>query len=61
MASAGHLLRSARRLLSHVADLHRIARTSGDTVGGDLRLGSFIRIAPTFLPGLVADLKQSSS
>ncbi len=57
-ASAERLLQSARSLLSHAADLQRFAKTSGDTVGGDLRLGSFITLAPTFLPGLVADMKE---
>ena len=57
-ASAERLLQSARSLLSHAGDLQRSAKASGDKVDGDLRLGSFITLAPTFLPGLVAGLKE---
>ncbi len=57
-ASAERLLQSARNLLSHAADLERLAKASGDMVAGELRLGSFITLAPTFLPGLMADLND---
>ena len=57
-ASAERLLQSARSLLSHAADLPRFAKASGDEIDGDLRLGSFITLAPAFLPGLVAELKE---
>ncbi|MGI9437944.1 MAG: LysR family transcriptional regulator [Geminicoccaceae bacterium] len=57
-ASAERLLQSARSLLSHAADLQRHAKASGDMIAGDLRLGSFITLAPAFLPGLMAELKQ---
>ncbi|MGI9509762.1 MAG: LysR family transcriptional regulator [Geminicoccaceae bacterium] len=57
-ASAERLLQSARSLLNHAADLQRLAKASGDTIAGDLRLGSFITLAPTFLPGLVAAMKE---
>ncbi|MGI9499004.1 MAG: LysR family transcriptional regulator, partial [Geminicoccaceae bacterium] len=57
-ASAERLLQSARSLLSHAADLQRLAKASCDAVAGDLRLGSFVTLAPAFLPGLMADLKR---
>ncbi len=57
-ASAERLLPSARSLLSHAIDLQRQARATGDAVAGDLRLGSFVTLAPTFLPGLMADLSD---
>ena len=57
-AIAERLQQSARSLLSHAADLERLAKASGGAIAGDLRLGSFITLAPTFLPGLVAALKQ---
>ena len=56
-ASAQRLLQSARNLLSHAVDLQRLAQMSGSAVAGELRLGSFITLAPAFLPGLVAELK----
>ncbi|MGI9435733.1 MAG: LysR family transcriptional regulator [Geminicoccaceae bacterium] len=57
-ASGERLLQSARSLLSHAADLQRLARASCNTIAGELRLGSFITLAPTFLPRLVAEVKQ---
>ena len=57
-ANAERLLNSARSLLSHADDLQRLARASGDAVSGELRLGSFITLAPAYLPGLIAELKE---
>lgn len=57
-ANAGRLLPSARSLLSHAGDLQRSAQASGDAISGDLRLGSFITLAPAYLPGLIAKLNQ---
>ena len=53
------LLQSARSLLSHARDLERTARTSGDALAGELQLGGFITLAPMYLPGLMAALKNS--
>ena len=56
-ASAERLVQTARNLLSQANDLQRSAEMSGDEIAGELRLGSFITLAPVFLPGLMADLK----
>ena len=58
-ANGERLLQSARNLLSHAADLQRQAEMAGKGVAGELRLGSFVTLAPVLLPGMIANLKSS--
>jgi len=55
---AEKLLHSARGLLRHASDLQRQAMDEGTTVAGNLRLGSFITLAPVVLPGLIEILSR---
>ncbi|MDA0221721.1 MAG: LysR family transcriptional regulator [Rhodobacterales bacterium] len=57
-ASAERILSSARGLLGHASDLQRQAMATGTSVAGELRLGSFITLAPVILPGLISSLAQ---
>ncbi len=57
-AVAERLLPAAKRLLGHADDLQRQALASGETVSGELRLGSFVTLAPAYLPGLIAALHR---
>ena len=57
-ASADNILQSARSLLAHATDLQRQAVMTGTAVSGELRLGSFVTLAPAFLPGLIATLRR---
>jgi DNA-binding transcriptional LysR family regulator len=54
--SAENILHSARSLLAHATDLQRQAMAAGTAVAGELRLGSFVTLAPAFLPGLIQAL-----
>ncbi len=58
-ADAERLLQSARNLLSHATDLQRQAEMAGKGMAGELRLGSFVTLAPVLLPGMIADLGAS--
>ena len=58
-ANADRLMQSARSLLSHAVELQRIVEEPKNTIGGEVRLGSFISLAPTFLPRLIAELKTT--
>ena len=55
-ANADKILHSARALLTHATDLERQAMMTGTAVSGDLRLGSFITLAPAILPKLINEL-----
>jgi DNA-binding transcriptional LysR family regulator len=56
--SAENILQSARGLLSDASDLQRQAMLAGTTVAGELRLGSYITLAPSILPSLIQALGQ---
>jgi len=58
-ASAEPLLRSARNLLFQAQDFQQSAAATGNTVAGALNLGSFISLAPAYLPGLIAQLRST--
>ncbi|MDG2340899.1 MAG: LysR family transcriptional regulator [Paracoccaceae bacterium] len=51
--SAENILPSARALLAHATDLQKHITTTGDTISGELRLGSFTTLASSVLPRLV--------
>lgn len=55
-ASARRLIHSARSLLAQAEDLDRQARMAGNAVAGEISLGSFVTLAPAYLPGLLAEL-----
>ncbi len=52
-ASAENILHSARALLAHATDLQSQIMTKGDTISGELNLGSFSTLASSVLPRLV--------
>jgi len=52
-ASAENILHSARALLAHATDLQSQIMTKGDTISGELKLGSFSTLASSILPRLV--------
>ncbi len=47
------LLQDARSLLQHADELQRQAAVAGGEISGELRLGSFVTLAPAFLPRLM--------
>ena len=57
--SARSILTSARNLLGQANDLERQALSSGETLAGTLRLGSFSTLAPSLLPQLIRNLGQA--
>ncbi len=57
-ANGDRLLQSARNILNHAEDLQHQAAEAGNAVAGTLNLGSFATLAPVYLPGMVAELKQ---
>jgi DNA-binding transcriptional LysR family regulator len=57
-ANAEKILHSARALLTHATDLERQTMMTGTAVSGDLRLGSFVTLAPVILPKLIHDLSN---
>lgn len=54
--AANRILQAARALMSHANDLERSAKDAGTSVSGPVRLGSFVTLAPVYLPCLVRDL-----
>ena len=52
-ASSENILHSARALLAHATDLQSQIMTKGDTISGELKLGSFSTLASSILPRLV--------
>lgn len=58
--SAEKILQSARGLLGHASDLQRQAMETGLLVSGELRLGSFVTLAPMVLPDLIRLLGQNA-
>lgn len=57
-ANADKILHSARALLTHATDLERQTMMTGTAISGDLRLGSFITLAPAILPKLIHALTK---
>ncbi len=55
-ANAVKLLQSSRGLLAHAHDLYREAKSTGTSVSGDVKLGSFSTLAPLVLPRLIREL-----
>ena len=49
-------IQQARNLLEHAREFQRTADASQTDISGELRLGSFASLAPTYLPGLIAEL-----
>jgi len=56
-AAAERLVQSGRNLLSHAYELQRQAHLEGEAISGELRVGSFITIAPSYLPSVIKNLK----
>ncbi len=56
-ASANLLVQSARSLLSGAAEFQEMANSTHPEIAGTLTLGSFISLAPRYLPGLLAKLQ----
>ena len=52
-ANAENILHSARALLAHATDLQSQIMTKGDTISGELKLGSFSTLASSILPRLI--------
>ena len=52
-ANAESILHSARALLAHAIDLQSQIMTKGDTISGELKLGSFSTLASSILPRLI--------
>jgi DNA-binding transcriptional LysR family regulator len=52
-ANAESILHSARGLLAHATDLQSQIMTKGDTISGELKLGSFSTLASSILPRLI--------
>ena len=52
-ANAESILHSARALLAHATDLQSQIMTKGDTISGELKLGSFSTLASSILPRLI--------
>ena len=62
-AAALRLVQSARSLLSHASDVQREAMMisddiDSDNISGVLRLGSFVTLAPSVLPGLISQFHE---
>jgi DNA-binding transcriptional LysR family regulator len=57
--AAENILPSARSLLAHAIDLQREAILTGTDVAGELRLGSFVTLAPMLVPTLLEALQQA--
>lgn len=55
-ATAQPHIQQARNLLEHAREFQRSADASQIDISGELRLGSFTSLAPTYLPGLIAEL-----
>ena len=58
-ATAQPHIQQARNLLEHAREFQRTADASQTDISGELRLGSFASLAPTYLPGLIAELGLS--
>ena len=63
-AGALRLVQSARNLLSHASDVQREAMMisddiESDNISGVLRLGSFVTLAPSVLPGLISQFHEN--
>ncbi|MDB2390146.1 LysR substrate-binding domain-containing protein [Alphaproteobacteria bacterium] len=63
-AGALRLVQSARSLLSHASDVQREAMmisddVESDDISGILRLGSFVTLAPSVLPGLITQFHKN--
>ena len=63
-AAALRLVQSARSLLSHASDVQREALMISDDIESDnitgiLRLGSFVTLAPSVLPGLISQFHET--
>ena len=63
-AGALRFVQSARSLLSHATDVQREAMMisddiESDNISGILRLGSFVTLAPSALPGLISQFHQN--
>ena len=56
-ATAERLLPDMRRMLADADALERTAKGAASEVAGELRLGSFSPLAPTYLPGMIAALQ----
>lgn len=48
----------ARNLLAQAQDLQRQAETEGQVIGGELRIGSFLTLAPAYAPRLIKRFQQ---
>ena len=57
-ASAQAQIQTARQLLQQGADFQRECDSCGSELAGELSLGCFAPLAPTYLPGLIARLKD---
>ncbi len=57
-ANARRVIQNARDLLAHANDFQNAIRISEGEISGELTLGSFISLAPTYLPGLIMSLRE---
>ncbi len=55
-AQAQEHIQQARNLLEHAREFQRATDATQLDISGELRLGSFTSLAPTYLPGLIAEL-----
>jgi DNA-binding transcriptional LysR family regulator len=50
----GRFLAEARSLLSHAQEFQREAESAGATISGELKIASFMTMAPAFVPSLLS-------
>ena len=58
-AHAESVIRTARNLLLNANEFQQSIEEAGSEIRGELNLGSFISLAPTYLPGLIVALGQT--
>ena len=56
--SAEPLLQAARNLLHQADEFQRAAATASGEIAGELRVASFVTLAPQYLPALLSTLRQ---
>lgn len=52
-SSGAILLREARMLLNHAADFDAIATNVANEVSGEIRIASFVNVAPVYMAGII--------
>src|SRR5262245_26051590 len=55
----GHrFLTEARSLVAHANEFQREAESAGTAISGELRIASFLTMAPAFVPGLIEQFQR---